>query len=121
MRVALGILALVEVVGVVGYRLLGLGWFDAIYQTAITVTTVGFGEVGGAHVDTDEFGQGGTLGGVASESDLPIEVVAVVPTGIAGGGARQYEREKERRHAEWYQHEVTATHCSASSQKPSKP
>jgi len=51
-RVALGILALVEVVGVVGYRLLGLGWFDAIYQTAITVTTVGFGEVGGAHVDT---------------------------------------------------------------------
>ena len=41
MRVALGILALVEVVGVVGYRLLGLGWFDAIYQTAITVTTVG--------------------------------------------------------------------------------
>ncbi len=35
-------------VGVVGYRLLGLSAFDALYQTAITVTTVGFGEVGPA-------------------------------------------------------------------------
>ncbi len=35
-------------VGVIGYRLLGLGTFDAIYQTAITVTTVGFSEVGPA-------------------------------------------------------------------------
>ncbi len=35
-------------VGVIGYRLLGLGLFDAFYQTAITVTTVGFGEVGPA-------------------------------------------------------------------------
>ncbi len=51
-RVALGILLLVEIVGVVGYRILGLDWFDAVYQTAITVTTVGYGEVGGSEVDT---------------------------------------------------------------------
>jgi voltage-gated potassium channel len=34
------------VIGVVGYRILGLSWFEAFYQTAITVTTVGFHEHG---------------------------------------------------------------------------
>jgi len=32
--------------GTVAYRLLGLGWFEAFYQTLITVTTVGFTEIG---------------------------------------------------------------------------
>jgi len=45
-RVGLGVLALVMTVGVIGYRVLGLGLFDALYQTSITVTTVGFAEVG---------------------------------------------------------------------------
>ncbi len=47
-RGGLFILGLVMGVGVVGYRVLGLDFFDAFYQTAITVTTVGFGEIGPA-------------------------------------------------------------------------
>lgn len=35
--------------GIVGYTILGLGVTDAIYQTAITVTTVGYEEVGGPY------------------------------------------------------------------------
>lgn len=35
--------------GTVGYLLAGLGLFDAVYQTVITVTTVGFEEVGGPY------------------------------------------------------------------------
>ncbi len=31
--------------GWIGYRLLGLPWLDALYQTVITITTVGFTEV----------------------------------------------------------------------------
>ena len=36
----------VLIAGTIAFRLLGLPWFDAFYQTLITVSTVGFGEVG---------------------------------------------------------------------------
>jgi voltage-gated potassium channel len=47
-RVRIGLALLVGVLtfGAVGYTLVGLDPFDAVYQTAITVTTVGYGEVG---------------------------------------------------------------------------
>lgn len=46
-RVRAGLLALFAAIsaGTVAYRLLGLSWFDAFYQTIITVTTVGYAEV----------------------------------------------------------------------------
>ncbi len=45
---ALGVaaVALIVVVGTLGYWLLGVGLFDALYQTLITITTVGYLEVG---------------------------------------------------------------------------
>ena len=36
----------VLVLGTGAYRALGLGWLDAFYQTLITVSTVGYGEIG---------------------------------------------------------------------------
>jgi voltage-gated potassium channel len=47
-RVRLGLFALAAVIGIgwAGYRLLGLGGVDALFQTVQTVTTVGFNEVG---------------------------------------------------------------------------
>lgn len=45
-RSGIGAVLAVVVVGTVGYRLLGLGWFDSLYQTVITITTVGFSEIG---------------------------------------------------------------------------
>ncbi len=44
-RAALVALAVILALGTSGYRLFGLDWFDALYQTAITVTTVGFAEI----------------------------------------------------------------------------
>ncbi|MEM7276295.1 MAG: potassium channel protein [Actinomycetota bacterium] len=46
-RVQVGLLALGAVLaaGTVAYRLVGLPWMDAFYQTVITVTTVGYGEI----------------------------------------------------------------------------
>jgi voltage-gated potassium channel len=46
-HVALGIalLALIVVIGTIGYMLLGFGGLDATYQTVTTITTVGFREV----------------------------------------------------------------------------
>ncbi|MXZ07713.1 MAG: potassium channel protein [Acidimicrobiia bacterium] len=45
-RAGLGLLVLVLVSGMVGYTLLGLTWLDAIYQTVITISTVGYHEIG---------------------------------------------------------------------------
>lgn len=45
-RVGVGFLGLVLIVGTGGYILLGLGPFDAVYQTVITVSTVGYRELG---------------------------------------------------------------------------
>jgi voltage-gated potassium channel len=47
-RIGLALLAGVLAFGAIGYTLVGLDPFDALYQTAITVTTVGYGEVGPA-------------------------------------------------------------------------
>ncbi len=44
--IGLGFLIQILVIGVLGYRVLGLGWLDALYQTVITISTVGFREVG---------------------------------------------------------------------------
>ncbi len=46
LRVGLALLLGVLAFGALGYSLIGLDPFDALYQTAITVTTVGYGEIG---------------------------------------------------------------------------
>lgn len=46
-RQAIILLFLVLILGVVGYKMItDLTWVDALYMTVITITTVGFGEVG---------------------------------------------------------------------------
>lgn len=45
-RFALGALGGVLVVGTLAYRLVGLSFFDAFYQTLITISTVGYSEMG---------------------------------------------------------------------------
>ena len=52
---AAGVLATVLSVGTVGYLLLGLDFSDALYQTAVTVTTVGFGEITGGGEPTQAY------------------------------------------------------------------
>lgn len=45
-RIGLAFLGLVLVIGTAGYMALGLDAFDAVYQTVITVSTVGYRELG---------------------------------------------------------------------------
>ncbi|WP_225901899.1 potassium channel family protein [Zobellia barbeyronii] len=53
MNIALTLMSSVLIIGVLGYRFLSdLTWIDALYMTIITVTTVGFSEVG--PMDTQE-------------------------------------------------------------------
>ncbi len=51
LRIAVGILIVILAGGTVGYLSLGLGFVDAVYQTVITVSTVGYREIG--DVDTE--------------------------------------------------------------------
>lgn len=44
-QIGLVVLTVVLVAGTVAYRMLGLTWVDALYQTLITITTVGYGEI----------------------------------------------------------------------------
>jgi voltage-gated potassium channel len=46
LRRASAFVCLVVIGGTVGYLMLGLSFIDALYQTVITLTTVGFREVG---------------------------------------------------------------------------
>ena len=45
-RAGVALLALVLVLRTMGYVLLGLPWLDALYQTVITISTVGYRELG---------------------------------------------------------------------------
>lgn len=45
LRAALSVLAIVVIGGTVGYVMLGFGALDALYQTVMTITTVGFREI----------------------------------------------------------------------------
>ncbi len=49
----LAIFGLILAVGTIGYMALGLDPFEAFYQTAITVTTVGYSEVGAEQLAND--------------------------------------------------------------------
>ncbi len=54
-RTAMIAVALVVVYGWVGYIVLGLHWFDALYQTIISITTVGYSEIGADPADTTTY------------------------------------------------------------------
>lgn len=47
--------ALVVAYGWTGYVLLGLSWFDALYQTVISITTVGYSEIGASVENTTQY------------------------------------------------------------------
>ena len=52
---ALLAVAMVVVYGWTGYVLLGLPWFDAFYQTVISITTVGYSEIGATAENTTRY------------------------------------------------------------------
>ena len=79
LRAGLSVLGTVLILGTIGYVAIeGMGVLDAFYMTAITVSTVGFGEVGG------ELGSGGK-----------IFTVGVI---ILGGERRRRRMEKQIAH-----------------------
>ncbi|HXK08103.1 MAG TPA: potassium channel protein [Vicinamibacteria bacterium] len=76
------VVAVLLVVGTVGYQLVeGWGWFDALYMTAITITTVGFAEVHPLTSGGRVFTMGLSLGGVFTAFYAAAEFIRAVVTG----------------------------------------
>lgn len=44
-KLAFGLIVAVVLLGTFGYRIVGLSWLDALYQTMITITTVGYSDL----------------------------------------------------------------------------
>lgn len=54
-RTAMIAVGFVVAYGFIGYLLLGLPWFDAFYQTVISITTVGYSEIGATVENTTRY------------------------------------------------------------------
>ncbi|MAT03738.1 MAG: potassium channel protein [Acidimicrobiaceae bacterium] len=54
LRLAIGMVTTVFVIGTIGYVVLGLALIDAMYMTITTITTVGYREITGPDVSTPE-------------------------------------------------------------------
>lgn len=54
LRIAVGLVVTVFVIGTIGYSVLGLSTVDAMYMTMTTMTTVGYREITGPDVTTGE-------------------------------------------------------------------
>jgi voltage-gated potassium channel len=79
------VLALLLVAGTLGYQAVeGWGWFDALYMTAITITTVGFLEVHPMGPEGRVFTMALALGGVFTAFYAAAEFIRAVVTGEIG-------------------------------------
>ena len=80
--VPVAVVAALLVLGTVGYQIVeGWGWFDALYMTAITITTVGFLEVHPMGAGGRVFTMVLALGGVFTAFYAAAEFIRAVVTG----------------------------------------
>jgi len=94
-RVGLTLLTLIIIVGSIGYMLLGLDMGDAIYQTVITVSTVGYREVG----DVDrQFYKSFTIGLILLGTGTALYTIGVLlETLFEGQLDDQFRRQRMQR------------------------
>jgi voltage-gated potassium channel len=93
--ITIGALALVLLVGTVGYILLGVGPLDALYATVFTVTTVGFKEIEPFGPGEKIFTIGLMLAGTGTVLYALTLLIASVVEGHVGSlmGRRRMQRE----------------------------
>jgi voltage-gated potassium channel len=86
-KYAIGIIMLIVIIGIVGYMMLeGFSFFDALYMTVITISTVGFQEV---H-PMDTAGKLFTLFLIVSGLGIFLYSVSIIATSIIEGELQQY-------------------------------
>ena len=104
LRLALAMFVAVLVIGTVGYRLFGMTWVDAVYQTVTTVTTVGFREL-------KPFGDGEklfTLAIVLTGVSSALYTLTLVMQSVVEGQIREFvgRRRMDKRIADMHGHVI---------------
>lgn len=95
LRLAVGMLAALMGVGTVGYTLLeGMSPFNAFYMTLITISTVGFSEVGPLHQVGRVFTTGLIMSGLFLVAFTTASFIEVI---VEGGLARRFGRRRLQR------------------------
>ena len=90
-------MVLIVVIGTVGYMLFGFSLLDASFQTVITVTTVGFGEVKVFSAGEKAFTIGLILGGVGTAAYSLSVLIEFFVEGYLGGAFRRRRMEQDIR------------------------
>ena len=90
-------MVLIVLIGTVGYMLFGFSLLDALFQTVITVTTVGFGEVHVFSPGEKAFTIGLILGGVGMAAYSLSVLIEFFVEGYLGGAFRRRRMEQEIR------------------------
>ena len=90
-------MVLIVVIGTVGYMLFGFSLLDASFQTVITVTTVGFGEVHAFRAGEKAFTIGLILGGVGTAAYSLSVLIEFFVEGYLGGAFRRRRMEQDIR------------------------
>lgn len=94
LRFALLLVLLVNVGGIVGYRVIeGWSWLDSAWMVAITLTTIGYGEP----YPLSDAGRWFTLGLIASGLSVFSYALSQVTRYVLEGGLRQDLRQRHRR------------------------
>jgi voltage-gated potassium channel len=83
--------------GTLGYVVVGLGPFDALYQTAITISTVGYGEVGPAD-EVDRTYRGFTLVLVLVAASSIVYTASVLVETLVEGTVNDSFRRRRMQH-----------------------
>lgn len=106
LRLALGLVLTVFVVGTIGFWAFGLGFIDSMYMTITTITTVGYRELNGPDISTVE--KLFTMGIIVTGVSTVLYTFTLVVQTIVEGQLREFvgRRRMDKRISEMHDHVI---------------
>ena len=108
LRWAIATVVTIAVIGTLGYRAFGLTWIDAMYMTVISITTVGYWEIGGLEDNFTPQEQFFTMFIIVTGVATVLYTFTLTVQVVVEGQLREFvgRRRMDRRIAEMHDHVV---------------